>query len=162
MLRTLDRKYDLFTNAVELQEKVRRAVGYHLLGSIRNESVTSDHLGDRLARLRGFIRQGHEVKISPTVPVCLHNSFRIEEVTETYVKFLKGGFAFVSIPAERIEEILETAKHEPPTVCLAGRLQFLTPHQNWYFFPEAPPLSDPLSIGLGRHVPTKFSFSEET
>jgi Domain of unknown function (DUF4062) len=156
LLRTLDLKYDAFMNAVELQEKVRLALGNHLLSLIRGESATTGQLGDRIARLRGFARQRREVSILPTIPACQHNSFSVEEVTETYVRFQKGGFAEVRVPSERITEVLETGTHERPIV------QLITARQNWYFRPEKPPLSDPMGIGLGREVPRNPTFSEQT
>ena len=146
---------------MDLHEKVRAALGHYLLNLIRGEE-TSNQVGDRLARLRELKRGRRDVRIMPTVPVCRYNSFTIEEVTTTYIRFQKGGFANVQVPVERIGEVLETGAHEPPTVHLVGRLQLVTPKQNWYFFPEPPSSSDPLGIGVGRTVPRSFSFSEET
>jgi Domain of unknown function (DUF4062) len=162
LLRSFDLKYDRFTDAMDLHGKIRVALGYHLLHLIRREEPSNNRLGDRLARLREFKRSRREVRIIPTVPVCRHNSFTVEEVTTTYVTLQKGGLANVHVPVERVVEVLETGAHEPPTVQLAGRLQLVTPKQNWYFFPEPPPSSDLLGIGVGRTVPRDFSFSEET
>jgi hypothetical protein len=96
------------------------------------------------------------------VPACQYNSFTVEEVTPTTVRFQKGGLADVSVPAERIEDVLETGEHELATVQINGRLQWLTPHQNWYFRPERPPASDPLGIGLGKEVLPQPTFSQDT
>jgi hypothetical protein len=75
LMRTLDVKYDPFTNVVDLQEKVRMSHGYYLLGLIRGDAASTGKLGDCLARLRGFARQRKVVSIFPTVPVCQYKSF---------------------------------------------------------------------------------------
>jgi hypothetical protein len=162
LLRMLDVKYDPFTNPVELQEKVRVSLGHHLLGLIRGEPVLTDQLGFRLARLRAFARERKTVSIVPTVPGCQYNSFMVEEVNATHVRFQKNGIANVDIPAGRIEDVLEAGTHEQPVVHLAGRLQWITARQNWYFRPERPPSPDPLNIGLGRQVPREPAFSPQT
>jgi hypothetical protein len=162
LMRTLDVKYDPFTNVVDLQEKVRMSHGYYLLGLIRGDAASTGKLGDCLARLRGFARQRKVVSIFPTVPVCQYNSFTVEDVNTTHVRFQKNGIANVMVPAERIEEVLETGLYEQPVVHLGGRLQWVTAWQNWYFRPERPPSSDPLSIGLGKQVPRNPVFSEQT
>jgi hypothetical protein len=162
LLRTIPVKYDTFTNAVELREKIGASLGTHLLSLIRREPTAAPQLGDRLARLRRLQEKQRPVRILPTVPACQYNSFTVEEVTPTTVRFQKSGLANVSVPAERIEDVLETGEHEPPTVQVNGRLQWLTAHQNWYFRPERPPASDPLGIGLGKEAPRQPTFSQET
>jgi hypothetical protein len=90
------------------------------------------------------------VSIFPTIPSCRYNSFSVEDVNHTHVRFQKNGFANVYVPAERIAAVLETGSHEQPSVQLEGRLQWITARQNWYFRPENPPSPDPWGIGLGR------------
>jgi hypothetical protein len=162
LLRTIDVKYDPFVNAVELAEKVRTSLGHHLLGLVRGEPVQTGHIGDRLAQLRAFARKRRTVSILPTVPACQYNSFTVEEVNASQVRFQRNGIANVYVPTERIEEVLETAPHDQPTVHLGGRLQWITARQNWYFRPEKPPSPDPMNLGLGRQVPRKLAFSPET
>jgi len=162
LLRTLDCKYDRFTNAVELQDKIRRALGNHLLTLTQRDAAAGNQLGDRLARLRGFSKERRLVQILPTVPLPQYNSFMVEEVSATKVRFQKNGIADVHVPAERIEDVLETGEHEHPTVYLNGRLQWITVRQNWYFLPERPPAVDPLCIGNGREVPRQVTLSAES
>lgn len=162
LIRSLDVKYDPFVNAVELQAKVRRSLGNHLLGLIRGEPLAQGGLGDRLALLRAYARERKTVMIAPTVPVCQYNSFTVEQVEAKTVTFRKNGIASVDIPAERIEEVLERGSHEPPVVHLRGRLQLITARQNWYFRPEKPPSPDPLNIGFGRRVTSNHVLSEQT
>ena len=45
LLRMFDVKYDPFTNAVELQDKIRTALGHHFLGLIRGESAPQNQPG---------------------------------------------------------------------------------------------------------------------
>ncbi len=47
-----------FTNAVELGEKVRRALGFHMLSLIRGDASARIQPGDGLARLRAHAREG--------------------------------------------------------------------------------------------------------
>jgi hypothetical protein len=68
----------------------------------------------------------------------------------------------VSVPVERIEEVLETDAHEQPIVQRNGRLQLITARRNWYFRPEKPPAIDPLNIGLGKESPETPRLSVET
>ena len=162
LLRTFDGKYDCFKTEVELQEKVRRALGNYLLSLTGRDAVAGNHIGDRLARLRALSKGRRLVRILPTVPFCIYNSFMVEEVSHRTVRFQKDGLANVYVPAERIEAVLEAGEHQPPTVSVNGRLQWITVRRNWYFFPERPPAGDPLGVGIGREVPRQPMLSEET
>ena len=154
LLRTLDSKYDSFTNAVELGEKVRRALGSHMLSLIRGDVSARIQPGDGLARLRVYAREGVSLRILPMVPPCEYNSFRVSEVTATAVTFGKGSNGqSVSVPVQRIAEVLEVGSADIPTVLLGGRLQWLTLPGIWSFFTEKPADNDPLGFGFAKPVP---------
>jgi hypothetical protein len=159
LLRSLDLKYDRFSSAMDLHDKIRTALGRHILALIRGEDAPTNRLGDRVARLRSFKREKRHVKILPTVPMCRNNSFTVEEVTQTSVRFQLGGFANVEVPVERIAEVLETGARDLPTIHVSGRLQFVTPMQNWVFFPEPPTNSD--LLGFGRLAPRESPLSQD-
>jgi hypothetical protein len=116
LLRTLDSKYDTFTNAVQLGQKVRRALGSHILSLIRSDGSALIQPGDGLARLRVYAREGVSLRILPMVPPCEYNSFRVSEVTPTSVTFRKGSNGqSVSIPVQRVGEVLEFGSADIPT-----------------------------------------------
>jgi Domain of unknown function (DUF4062) len=146
-------KYEGFDNAVELKERVRRALGLHLLGIVRGDEGQASRQGDRVARLRKFEREHRELKLSPTIPCDHHNSFRVQSVGDTAVIFRKGGIEDILVPIERIGEVLDPRPDEPAHVVSAGRLQWLTIDQRWRFFLEKPPSPDPLCAGIGKLVP---------
>ncbi|HPT28268.1 MAG TPA: hypothetical protein PLZ95_17755, partial [Bryobacteraceae bacterium] len=50
----------------------------------------------------------------------------------------------VTIPAPRIEDVLDNGADAEPTIVLNGRLQYLTLPRVWRFFPEKPPEDDQL------------------
>lgn len=77
----------------------------------------------------------------------------MQSVGDTAVIFRKGGIEDISVPIERIGEVLDPRPDEPALVVLVGRLQWLTFDQRWRFFLEKPPSPDPLCAGLGKLVP---------
>jgi hypothetical protein len=162
LLHRINVKYVPFIYATELQDKVRISIGHHLLGLIRGETSTPSQLGDRLARLRRFKEERRAVKILPTLPVCKHNSFTVEEVNPAHVVFQQGGMANVTVPAERIAQVLDAGPHASPIVHVGGRLQWITARKNWYFHLEKTPEEDPFSIGIGKEVPRQPILSSET
>jgi hypothetical protein len=154
LLHSANVKYDTFINATELREKVRRALGNHLLTQIRGDGEESFGPGDRLAQLRAYSRSYTPVKISPMVPSCQYNSFRVKNVESGVVTFEKdSNRQSFTVPAQRIEDILGAAPQEPPTVLLNGRLQWITLPEIWRFFPEKPAPSDALGLGFGKERP---------
>ncbi len=143
-------RYVSFTNAVELGEKVRRALGFHMLSLIRGDASARIQPGDCLARLRMYARERVALRILPMVPPCEYNSFLVSEVTATTVTFRKGTGQDVSVPAQRIAEVLEVGSAGIPTVLLGGRLQCLTLPLIWGFFTEKPSDDDPLGFRFAR------------
>jgi hypothetical protein len=117
LLHSLNAKYDSFTNAAKLREKVRRSLGLHVLTVIRHEEDQGAiRLGDRIARLRSYARNQRELKIVPTVPIRHHNSFRVRTVDAGTVVFRKANYEDVTVPIERIDAVMEAPPHEPATV----------------------------------------------
>jgi len=48
----------------------------------------------------------------------------------------------ITIPVQRIEDVLDLGPTVSPTVSLAGRLQWITLGQRWDFLPDKPPADD--------------------
>jgi len=154
LLHSANVKYDTFMNATELREKVRRALGNHLLSQIRGDGEESFRPGDRLAQLRAYVRSYKPLKILPMVPVCQYNSFRVKNVESGVVTFEKdSNRQSFTVPAQRIEDLLGAAPQEPPTVLLDGRLQWITLPEVWRFFPEKPTPNDTFGLGFGKERP---------
>ncbi|HNY42567.1 MAG TPA: DUF4062 domain-containing protein [Bryobacteraceae bacterium] len=150
----LDAKWDGFENATELYEKIRRALGSEMLRLVRGEEIDANRPGDRLARLRALKGQNRFIRLTPMIPRFPHGQFRIEEVTATAVKLYKlSNSQEVTIPAPRIEDVLDNGADAEPTIVLNGRLQYLTLPRVWRFFPEKPPEDDQLGIGFGAMQP---------
>ncbi len=154
LLRSANVKYDAFTNATELREKVRRALGNHVLALIRGDGEELFGPGDRLAQLRAYAQGYKMVRILPLVPTCQYDSFRVKEVASELVTFEKlSNQQTLTVPAQRIEDVLGAAPPELPTVLLNGRLQWITVPQVWKFFPEKPQPNDTLGLGFGKERP---------
>jgi len=154
LLHSANVKYDTFMNAAELREKVRRALGNHLLSQIRGDGEESFRPGDRLAQLRSYVRNYTPLKILPMVPDCQYNSFRVKNVESGVVTFEKdSNRQTFTVPAQRIEDLLGAAPQQPPTVILDGRLQWITLPEIWRFFPEKPMPNDTLGLGFGKERP---------
>jgi hypothetical protein len=149
LLRSLNAKYDPFVNAVELREKIRKALGVHLLSLIHGEHGNAELLGDRIGQLRSFARTGTVVCVSPLTPTFQYDRFRVTDVPSgTLVLKKESSPQQVTIPLQRVAEILRTGLNAPPTVMLDGRLQWLTLPQKWQFFPEAPDQADGFRLGV--------------
>ena len=97
------------------------------------------------------------------VPPCEYNSFRVSEVTATTVTFRKGSNGqSVSIPVQRIAEVLEIGSADISTVVLSGRLQWLTIPETWAFFTEKPADDDPFGLRFCEARPERTASSRQT
>ena len=153
LLHSANVKYDTFVNAVELRQNVRRAIGGYILTLIRGNGHESFRPGDRLAQLRAYARNNTAVKILPIVPACRYNSFRVKSVESGIVTFGKASNGqALTVPAQRIDDILIVGQSEPPTVLLSGRLQWITLPEVWRFFPDPPPTNDSAGLGFGKET----------
>jgi hypothetical protein len=151
LLRSLNIKYDSFVNAVELGEKIRKALGIHILQLVRRETEEIEHPGDRTAKLRQFARNRTVVRVSPLIPPLQFDRFSVTEANDGTLRLEKeSSDQQVTIPLQRVAEILRTGTIEPPTVMLNGRLQWLTLSQEWQFFPEPPDHLDGSGLGVPR------------
>ena len=149
LLHSANVKYDTFVNATELGEKVRRALGNHLLSQIRGDVEESFRPGDRVAQLRAHARSCTPLKILPMVPACQYNSFRVKNVESGVVTFEKdSNRQSLTVPSQRIQDVLGAAPNESPTVLLGGRLQWITLPEVWRFFPEKPAPNDTAGLGF--------------
>jgi len=154
LLRGLDVKYAPFREAADLGPKVREAVGQQIRQWVRSDSSEEGSLGDRLAQLRAFKRAGTKVRVTPLIPPCQYDLFAVAEVEPATVTLKKQSSGHsVPIPAPRIAEVLVSGTHEPATVLLDGRLQWLTIRQEWKFLPERPDPADGLRLGFSNNSP---------
>lgn len=154
LLQSANVKYDAFINATELREKVRRALGNHILALIRGDGGEPVRPGDRLAQLRAYARNFTAVRILPLVPNCRSNSFRVKKVESGVVTFeTDSHWQTVTVPVQRIADLLNAGSNELSTVLLNGRLQWITVPQVWRFFPEAPAPDDTAGLGFGKERP---------
>jgi hypothetical protein len=150
-LRSLNLKYDQFSTASELREKIRKALGIHLLHLIRGETEETQRFGDRIARLRVLARTRSVVRISPLVPPIQYDRFLVKDVrSDVLIVDKESSDEQVTIPVQRVAEILPTKPGDAPLVMLNGRLQWLTLEKEWEFFPERPDPSDGL-LGLPKN-----------
>jgi len=151
VLHSANVKYDPFVNATELREKLRRSLGVHLLTLIRGDGEQSFGPGDRAAQLRAFARNYTAVRIVPMVPECQYNSFRVKSLDAGVVTIEKdSNRQTLTVPVQRIEDVLVGGPHEAPTLLLNGRLQWITVPQVWRFFPEKPLPGDPAGLGFAK------------
>jgi hypothetical protein len=148
LLHAADVKYDTFINAAELREKVRRSLAYHILTLIRGGEDESFRSRDLLAELRASA-----VRITPMVPAPQYDSFWIKSVQPGVITLEKGSNRqTLTVPAQRIEDLLIAGQSESPTLLLNGRLQWITLPAVWRFFPERPASNDPGGVGFGKET----------
>jgi Domain of unknown function (DUF4062) len=151
LLHSANVKYDTFVNATELREKLRRSLGAHLLTLIRGDGEQSFGPGDRAAQVRAFARNHTAVSILPMVPDCQYNSFRVKSVDAGVVTLEKdSNRQSLTVPVQRIEDVLAGAPDEVPRLLLNGRLQWITVPEVWRFFPEKPLPGDAAGLGFAK------------
>ncbi len=149
VLHSANVKYDTFRNATELQEKMRRSLGAHLLTLIRGDRDHSVGPGDRAAQLRTVARNHTAVRIVPMVPACQYNSFRVKSVDAGVVMLEKdSNRQSLTVPVQRVDDVLAGGPDEAPTLLLNGRLQWITEPEVWRFFPEKPLPGDASGLGF--------------
>jgi len=154
LLHSANVKYDKFANATELREKIRSAVGDHVLRLIRGDGDEPLRPGDHLARLRAYARTGALVKILPLVPTPQHKTFRVKSVESGIVTVEKdSNRQTLIVPSQRVEDVMHAEPPELPTVLLNGRLQWITIPEVWRFFPEKPLPNDLSELGFGKERP---------
>jgi hypothetical protein len=143
LLRSANVKYDTFANATELREKVRRAIGDHILTLIRGDRDDFFRPGDRIAQLRALAGKNTAVKILPLVPAPQYDDFHVKGIEPGIVTFQKdSNRQSLTVPAHRIGDVLGGGPHERPRVLLNGRLQWITVPEVWRFFSEKPAPND--------------------
>ena len=121
LLRSLGSKWDSFTDAVELREHLRTAIGMELLRLIRGDGQQAEGNGDRVARLRRFASDGTAVRVSPLVPEVEHGLFSVTEVqAQTVVLKKQSSHQSVVVPLQRVAEILDQGNDAPPHVMVRG------------------------------------------
>jgi hypothetical protein len=147
-------KYDTFVNSTELREKLQRSLGQHLLTLIRGDAQQSFGTGDRGTQLRAYARNHTAVRVLPMIPECQYNSFHLKSVDPGVVTLEKdSNRQTLTVPSQRIEDVLAGGVDEIPTVVLNGRLQWITVPEIWRFFPEKPLPNDTAGLGFGKERP---------
>jgi hypothetical protein len=151
VLHSANVKYDAFVNATELREKLRRSLGGHLLTLIRGDGEQFFGPGDRAAQLRAYARNHTAVRVVPLLPDYPHNSFQVRSVDAGVVTLEKdSNRQSLTVPLQRIEDVLAGGPDEQPTLLLNGRLQWITVPQVWRFFPEKPLPGDARGLGFAK------------
>ena len=151
VLHSANVKYDLFVNATELREKLRRSLGVHLLTLIRGEGEQSFGPGERAAQLRGYARYHTPVRTLPMIPDCPYNSFHVKSINSGVITLEKdSNRQTLTVPVQRIEDVLVGGPNETPTLLLNGRLQWITVPEVWRFFPEKPFPGDAAGFGFAK------------
>jgi len=149
LLHAANVKHDTFVNATELHEKLRRSLGEHLLTLIRGNGEQPFGPGDRAAQLRTYARNHTAVWVSPLLPEGADRSFRVRSVDAGLVTLENdSNRQTLTVPLQRIEDVLAGGPDEQPTLLLSGRLQWITVPQVWRFFPEKPLPTDPMALGF--------------
>jgi hypothetical protein len=128
LLHSANVKYDKFANATELRERIRRAVGDYLLRLIRGDGDEPLRLGGHLAQLRAYARTGTLVRVLPLVPATTqYKTFRVKSVEASIITLEKdSNRQSLTVPAQRVEDVMHAEPPEQPTVLLNGRLQWIT------------------------------------
>jgi hypothetical protein len=154
VLALLDAKYDTFTEATELRDKIRSAVGKEILRRARGDGKAHGSVNsDIAATLRAFSRTRRVVRVAPLFPRCEYDLFTVRSVQSDAVTLHKqSNMEDVTVPLPRVAELLSTGDDEAPTLVVNGRLQWLTLRQRWRFFREGPDPSDTLRLGVGRET----------
>ena len=82
------------------------------------------------------------------------NSFRVTNVGMASVLFEKdSNRETITIPIQRIEDVLDMGENTAPDVLLNGWLQWLTLPKSWRFLPDKPSAEDLAGIGFGKAHP---------
>jgi hypothetical protein len=102
VLRLLDAKYAPFTDAADLREKVRVALGEQILRWAKQEGTGPRRPGDRVAQLRALARRRAIVRVSPIVPQPQYDQFIVVGVTETAdAVMLEKSSQSITIPTSK-------------------------------------------------------------
>jgi len=88
--------------------------------------------------------------ISP--PTAASLEFQIVEIQAETVSLRRfgGSEQLVTVPRQRIQEVVELGAHRPKLLVLNGRMQWTEPHHVWQFFPEPPTSAEQKALGFGK------------
>jgi len=70
--------------------------------------------------------------------------------SDVLVVMKQSSMHYVHIPLGRITELLSSGPRDPHTLVLRGRIQWLTPIEQWRFFPEEPTTQEQRSLGFAK------------
>jgi hypothetical protein len=85
------------------------------------------------------LRPGARLYITPIFPVqCAKDEFHLTEQDAQNLQVSKSSGHQIRIPRALIRHVLHGDYHEPATIVLDGRLQWLSSSRSWKVFPEAP------------------------
>jgi hypothetical protein len=147
VLRLLDAKYDGFTNATDLEPKVRQAVGVEIRRRAKPDGVHGPRPGDHISQLRDFMRTRTVIRVSPLIPQGVRDLFRVEDLqADSLILDKSGSGERITIPLGRVVEILKMGSNEAPLVRIEGRLQWLTMRHEWKCFHDGPTPNDPFHL----------------
>jgi hypothetical protein len=85
------------------------------------------------------------------IPECPYNSFHVRSVESGVVTLEKdSNQQTLTVPAQRVEDVLAGGSEETPMLLLNGRLQWITVPGIWRFFPEKPLPGDAARLGFAK------------
>jgi hypothetical protein len=143
LLKQIDKKYAPFGSPEELTQQVKDAIDQLSSLSLRSPRRKSEP-PSILHHLHRFIGTSDRFRVTPIIPrYSSEDIFLVRAADEKTTDLYKSGVQEdVSVPTNRITEILDTGSNSPKTIVLNGRLQHITPTWRWKFFEEKP---DPAS-----------------
>jgi hypothetical protein len=87
------------------------------------------------------------------IPHCEYDLFTVREFgNSAFVLSKLSTNQEVTIPSQKIIEVLYTDARQPPTLNLDGRLQWLTRLETWNFLTDRPENNDGLRIGIPKET----------
>ena len=143
LLKQMDKKYAPFGLPEELRQQVKGAIDHLSALSLRSPRRKT-LLPSILPQILPFVGKSDRFQVTPIIPrYSAGDCFLVRGADEKKTDLYKSGVTEdVSVPTNRIMEILDTGSDDPKTIVLNGRLQHVTPKWRWQFFEEKP---DPTS-----------------
>lgn len=81
----------------------------------------------------------------------MYNSFRVKSVDGGVITLEKdSNRQTLTVPVQRVEDVLAGGPDDAPTLILNGRLQWINVPEVWRFFPETPLPGDAAGLGFAK------------
>lgn len=170
LLKELDRKYATFSSLADLRIQTRKALDQTSALSIR--APRTRLTPSILQSISTFVGSSTLFRVTPIVPrTSSTDLFQVRQADPHIVTLYKTeSQETISIPTNRLKEILDTGADMPKVLVLDGRLQHITSNWRWIFFEDKPDpsselgfvrpssLSDPRVLALTESLRTRLDF----